>query len=1373
MFKKTTPQKTGGCGFYPSHNLYYLLTFTLAILTTSVSAQWTTQSPVPTHLDIRGTAAPATDRVFLATEDDSFDNGGSLFESNDGGITWVQLDVPASLGSSFYGLFFYDNLNGWAFGNEQYRTTNGGTNWTQIPSLGSTYFMEFYTASFGLAAGNFGQYISYDGGMNWVVSPNEIHAFDFINGTTGLGISNTAIYRTTDGGSNFASVYSGNPTDIAFLSDNIAIGIADDTFIRSTDGGLNWSSVDSARERKYLVVVSADIVLAWGRSGNYPDYDDRMFRSTDGGLTWTDLDEVIPDGVYAITVSGSQNIVAAGLEGNMYFSSDSGLTWTQSFISRGQKPGYLSSTVPAFESSQVGYFGYGAGFVIKTTDGGASWFQISSGTGESLQDIDRFPDGDMIIVGDNGTLLKGDGTSPWILDEVFTPNDLAAVHILSSTEAVVLDEEGWVYKSTDGGDTWVAATTKPAFLASAKDVHFSTMLDGWVIGQSSNTGALYHTTDGGNSWIAVTDFLGYYVKVDVVGTNIWAANVGGRYYRSHDGGSTWIQGDLPADPLQINDMDFYNENIGYAVGMWGYVFRTNDGGITWDILTTPHSNHTFTDIYLLGPNEFWLSTSNDVAYYTATGGQNWAVMQIGSEGFESFYAIAASPDGEAWTVGYQGYIEYFTGSPPPPLNLPPVASFEFITTGLTVAFDEASYDPDGTVVSWNWNFGDGNSSSEQNPTHTFDTANTYIVYLTVTDDDGETGSVGQAIVVQPGPGGIFGDFTEVTPWDSLFVTPQEEDFWVVTTAPADYDNDGDLDIAVLGYYVVYNQSVEHKLVLIRNDGPAGAAEWEFSYIDVPLGDLAIGSSDLAWSDVDGDGDLDLVVGTNGNTVLYRNDAGTLVLSDTELPGYWEDNDQADFDLRSITWADYDNDGDLDLLIPSVYDFNTFSYRTALMRNDGPNGTAGWNFTEIDSVFAPTAHAQSAWADHDGDGDLDLLLVNITPLTDDGFIRIYTNQGNGVFTGEDILGSLSVEHGEAQWGDYDGDGDLDILVVGNIKETNGTYNMVLRIYKNNSGTYETIDVLECISCEGWFDLTAATWADYDSDGDMDILLAGTYNPGSQIEGRTKIYINDNGVFTDSENDLPAPRSSGSTGGTFSWFDLDNDGDLDYFIAGRYFVPGGNGLVEAQMHIYRNDAENVNSPPSSPTGLEVIPQGENIMLLSWIAATDDHTPSLALTYDLELYHNNMPVDLPNRLPQPGSISAVTEWLLTELQDGSYEWSVRAVDAAYSGSTVATGQFNVGTTFVESLNATEQNYNLGQNHPNPFTSATTIEYQILHDGFVSLIIYNLVGKEVASLVNEFQTAGKHSITTSDLRLTAGMYFYTLKSGRFNETRKMIVLE
>jgi hypothetical protein len=625
------------------------------------------------------------------------------------------------------------------------------------------------------------------------------------------------------------------------------------------------------------------------------------------------------------------------------------------------------------------------------------------------------------------------------------------------------------------------------------------------------------------------------------------------------------------------------------------------------------------------------------------------------------------------------------------------------------------------------------------------------------------------------PDSSFGDFTEITPPDSLFVTPPDEDFWVISTAPADYDNDGDIDIAVLGYYVVYNISVEDKLVLMRNDGQAGPEEWEFTYINVPLGALTTGASDMAWGDVDADGDLDLAVGTDGSTVIYRNDSSTLVLTNTDLPGYWEDNSQADFDLRSITWADFDNDGDLDLLVPSIPDFNTYTYRTALMRNDGPNGTGGWIFTETDSVFAPTTHAQGAWADFDGDQDLDLLLMNMAPNTEEGFIRRYRNDGNGVFTGEDILDSLSIEHGEGQWGDYDGDGDLDILIAGNIREINGSYTpMALRIYRNDNENYVPMEIIANPSGEGWFDFTAATWADYDSDGDMDILLSGNYNSGSQIEGRARIYTNTNGVFTDSGNELPSPRAWGDRGGTFSWLDIDGEGDLDYFIAGQYFVPGGNGLVEAQMHLYRNDTPGQNSAPLTPTGLSVTQVSDSSALVSWDPGIDDHTASDALTYDLKLFHDNVPVTIPTHIPEPGNISAVTEWLLTGLQTGNYSWILRTIDAAYIGSPVATGEFSLFPVPVDEIIPNPPpGYYLGQNHPNPFNQLTTISYFLPQEGMVSLKLYNIKGEEVALLVNEKKQAGNYKVRLDAKNLSDGVYYYRLQGSDFSQARKLVIFK
>jgi hypothetical protein len=455
-----------------------------------------------------------------------------------------------------------------------------------------------------------------------------------------------------------------------------------------------------------------------------------------------------------------------------------------------------------------------------------------------------------------------------------------------------------------------------------------------------------------------------------------------------------------------------------------------------------------------------------------------------------------------------------------------------------------------------------------------------------------------------------------------------------------------------------------------------------------------------------------------------------------------------------------------------------------MRNDSSNGTGGRVFTEVNAGLAPTSHAQSSWADFDNDQDLDLLLVNLAPLTDEGFIKRYRNDGNGVFVGEDILGGiLTVEHGEVQWGDHDGDGDLDILIAGNIKDTTGFYLfMALRIYENENDNFIPFNVIDNPAAEGWVDLTAATWADYDSDGDMDILLAGTHNTGF-IEGRAQIYANDgNGNFSQTNNELPAPKSGGSRAGTFSWLDIDDDGDLDYFITGEYYVPGGNHLVETQMHVYRNDVIELNNAPLSPSGLTATIQQDKSVYLSWIAGSDDNTPTPALTYDLVVVRNGthtptkigdlLPETIPARLPEPGNISAVTEWSIKGLPDGHYNWMLRTVDAAYVGSDVATGEFSIGVTSTEDETDNTPNvYSIEQNYPNPFNPATTIRYSIPKEGFVSLKVYNAIGEEVTKLVNEIKDAGNYNVVFDATNFASGIYFYRLQAGSFSHVKKMII--
>lgn len=516
-------------------------------------------------------------------------------------------------------------------------------------------------------------------------------------------------------------------------------------------------------------------------------------------------------------------------------------------------------------------------------------------------------------------------------------------------------------------------------------------------------------------------------------------------------------------------------------------------------------------------------------------------------------------------------------------------------------------------------------------------------------------------------------FVEVSPTSDLhFSNPDTEDFWIHVVAPADVDGDGDLDLAVLGYFVVYNESAEDRLMLLLNQGADAQGNWQFSHVQVPLGAAFAGASDLAWGDFDGDGDPDLALGSEGMTVLYRNDGGALLTPlPNPLPGYEEDSSYSGaYDLRSLSWADADNDGDLDLLIPSIFDHENFVYQTKLVSNGGPDGSGGWLFAESPALLDPTTHAQSAWADDDSDGDLDLFLANMDPYLDSGFIKRYSNDG-GTFTGQDLLG-VRVNYGLADWGDYDADGDLDLLVAGNIQEVDESFSTVLRVYRNNAGTYAETTLIQAPNAD-WLDIHAATWADYDSDGDIDILATGNHIGEGEIVGHSQIYANDGGTFTPLGVQLPAPYSSIGQGGSFTWLDLDGDGDLDYLVAGGYFVPDGNGLVEAQMHLYRNGTAAPNAAPSMPAALSATLVGGDVTL-TWQSASDEETPTSALTYELELRAVGQTSPFGERLPQPGNLGSVTHWALAGVPPGSYAWSLCAVDSAYQGGGRALGVFTV---------------------------------------------------------------------------------------------------
>ncbi|MGD8781553.1 MAG: FG-GAP-like repeat-containing protein, partial [Ignavibacteria bacterium] len=460
----------------------------------------------------------------------------------------------------------------------------------------------------------------------------------------------------------------------------------------------------------------------------------------------------------------------------------------------------------------------------------------------------------------------------------------------------------------------------------------------------------------------------------------------------------------------------------------------------------------------------------------------------------------------------------------------------------------------------------------------------------------------------------------------------------------DYDNDGDLDILLTGGYETSNTDY----TIIYNN--MGNGNFENSGISL----VGIDEGSIAWGDYNNDGDLDiLLTGSNDPnpfSIIYQNTgSGSFENSGVSLSGV---------NLSSAKWGDYDNDGDLDILLCG----GTLNGRISKIYKNNGNGT----FSNSGISLTGVEQGSAEWGDYDNDGDLDILL---TGYSDSGLIsKIYKNNGNDSFSNSGIS-LLAVWKSSARWGDYDCDGDLDILLTG----WNSSWQKIIKIYKNNGNdSFEDITLLLDGVIRG-----STAWGDYDNDGDLDILLTGNSGSGEI----SKIYKNNgNDSFSDSGISLTAVQRS-----SVAWGDYDNDGDLDILLT------GGTSSYEASR-IYKNNYTIANSIPNSPVNLSSSINGSTVTF-SWDAATDNETPSAGLTYNLRI--GTTPggdeimapmADASNglrRIPVLGNTNHNTSWTIKDLSPGQrYYWSVQAIDNCFAGS-----EFSTEETFLYGVSPDEE--------------------------------------------------------------------------------------
>ena len=305
-----------------------------------------------------------------------------------------------------------------------------------------------------------------------------------------------------------------------------------------------------------------------------------------------------------------------------------------------------------------------------------------------------------------------------------------------------------------------------------------------------------------------------------------------------------------------------------------------------------------------------------------------------------------------------------------------------------------------------------------------------------------------------------------------------DDLIYCDAAWADFDKDGFLDFVISGKQGFGPSPTVTKVY--RNLGGTN-----FVDIGAPLPGARSGS--VAWGDANNDTYPDLLIAGieepsfNIFTALYLNDTmGGFTNSGAVLPGII---------FGKASFADYDRDGFLDILVTGADDsFNEF---TQLLRNNQSG-----QFINSGVALRQLRDSSAAWGDCNNDHFPDLLLLG-WDTSQPGFPRysiLYTNDGaGGLF--DSMAGLPGVAFGAVAWGDYDGDGFQDFALTGD----SDSFGLLSRIYRNN-GLCQFVDSgLALLPVSG----SALAWGDFDKDGDLDLIVAGGADLGD--EGTTAITI----------------------------------------------------------------------------------------------------------------------------------------------------------------------------------------------------------------------------------------------------------------------------
>ena len=335
---------------------------------------------------------------------------------------------------------------------------------------------------------------------------------------------------------------------------------------------------------------------------------------------------------------------------------------------------------------------------------------------------------------------------------------------------------------------------------------------------------------------------------------------------------------------------------------------------------------------------------------------------------------------------------------------------------------------------------------------------------------------------------------------------------------------------------------------------------QFTDVSVPAGlstEIRRSYGNPVWGDINNDGFLDLIVPTHQLSpdlstppFVYRNNGNGTFTNIQSTSGITGLSNQRDW--HGFSFGDYDGDGNLDLYV-AIGALQGSLVKTDILFKGHGDGTFE-NVSQSAGIQTAIDRGRGAsWVDYDNDGKLDLLVKNF-----EGANRLYKNNGDGTFT--QVAGAAGLatatkgtdEGWICSFADYNNDGLMDVAISGvGTKET---------LYMQNSDHTFT-DVTAAAGLKPRNPTRGIAWGDYNNDGLLDLYVARGSDRGSNF-GNSLYRNNGDGTFTDVT--AAAGVSSGSNNWVAVWGDYDNDGFLDLFITCPGTTAFGSGNANILYH-----------------------------------------------------------------------------------------------------------------------------------------------------------------------------------------------------------------